>query len=346
MTHVPIEETFPMVAECFPDLDLADLVKYRDHVTAFTFSNMGFALTCPYNNGYIIQYLGVRPEYRNLGVATSIINQISEIAGSAPIYAEVTPGSSMYRILSDLDWRQLPISYVCPAWGNEPADHTRCLMTDIAVANHLDFIQEFYSEGYRNPSPDLIARYRIELNTIDYEPIWEPMFKELFSQCFEDDINTIMESIERAKLKLVLKDDKVVAFMLYNPYDNIKSVVVEYVGVAESERGNGIASHMFESLKYMYRDWAIYGEVHAEAQIVHILFDQGWQFVPINWVCPAWGDIPEDTTRQLVAYNSRLSRVPEFAENFYSYGYGVDRPDLVAKYKGEIAKICGYSMFA
>lgn len=339
MQHVPVEETFDLVRECFPEVDCSDLIKFRDHVTAFKLEDVGFVLACPYNYGYVIQYMGVKESARSNGYATEMLRFISLLAGARTMYAEVQPDSAMYNILIKAGWVKVPIPYVCPAWGNEAPDYSRCLMTTSPHAEHLLFVSEFYQEGYKNPSQELIEQYTWELRMHDYTPVWEQRFKELFAQCFHDDILTIVESIDRAKLRLVSIGDKLVGFMLYNPYADIHSVVVEYVGVDQEMRRNHVGKWLFTRLMREYIGWSLYGEVHRDTAVTKMLQRMGWCYSKVNWVCPAWGDIPEDTSRSLIMCNSTEAKVPVFAKAFYDYGYGVSRDDIVAKYEEEVRSL-------
>lgn len=161
-------------------------------------------------------------------------------------------------------------------------------------------------------------------------------FIKLFSSCFEDDPKTILDSISRAYLWVVYEGDEPAAFMLYNPYPEIKAVVIEYVGVAESQRGHGLCPKLFERLYTTYCGWAFFGECHLDTPIIRVIESQGWKVAPVNWVCPAWGDIPEDRTRHLMCREARKELIPKFAKMFYDYGYGVSRDDLVEGYRREL----------
>ncbi len=335
MNLVPLNETFELMHECFPEVDTEDLIRYRDHCIAFKEGANGFVLMFPYNSGLFIQYFGVREDYRRKGIATRMMNAISEMAGR-PIYAEVQLNSLMYHMLKQHGWDRVPITYVCPAWGNEPVDESRVLMTSNIMVNPLLFIHELYAEGYRNPSPELLQLYKNQLNIASYTPDMKEQFIKLFSTCFEDDPATILESIERAKLWLVVEEGMVKAFMLYNPYPSIHSVVVEYVGVAAECRKSHMASAMFRRLYDAFPGWAFYGECHLGTPIMNLLTKDGWEVAPVDWVCPAWGAIPEDTTRSLICRGAEPADVPAFAQAFYTHGYGVERPDLVEKYRKEV----------
>lgn len=338
MNIVPLDETFDLMHECFPEVDTKDLLRFRDHCIAFKEGTAGFTLLYPYNSGLFIQYIGVRTSSRRKQVATRMMNFIASIAGR-PVYAEVRHGSAMYHLLKKRGWETIPITYVCPAWGNEPVDTTRVLMASNINADPMPFIRELYIEGYRNPSPELLQLYGNQLHFQEYTPELQDKFIALFSKCFDDDPATIIESIDRAKLRLAVVGGEVRAFMLYNPYPNIKSVVVEYVGVDPDCRGQRIGSALFKTLYAEYPGWAFYGECHRNTAIINLLERHGWSEAPVNWVCPAWGNIPEDTTRHLMYRNAEPKDIPAFAKAFYDYGYGVSRDDLVEKYRKEVAAL-------
>lgn len=181
-----------------------------------------------------------------------------------------------------------------------------------------------------------IGSNNIVLDMVDYKPENQEDFIKLFSECFKDDPLTIIESVNRAYLKLVMQENKVVAFMLFNLYEDIKSVVVEYVGVSPSMRGNHIGKCLFNWLYNEYSGYAFFGECHLDTVITHMLYNHGWKCAPINWVCPAWGKIPEDTTRHLMYKDANIELIIKFVKEFYDYGYGVSRPDLILKYKKEL----------
>lgn len=335
MVHVPIEEVFALMGECFPEVAPGDLTARRDRLTAFKHGESGFVLSCPYVNGYAILYLGVAARERRSGVASRMLAGLTALAGSRSMYAEVVENSPMYALLTKAGWVKLPISYVCPAWENEPADDSRCLMTNTPGADHLAFLEEFYREGYRAPSPRLLERYRWELNTFFYTEAWRDRFTALFRASFRDDIGTILDSLDRASLRLVRDGERLVGFMLYHPYEELRAVAVEYVAVAEDHRRRRIGFCLFDRLYAEYPGWAFYGEVHRGTPITDLLLKDGWRYAKVKWVCPAWGDIPEDATRSLICRGARDADVPAFAKAFYEYGYGVKRDDLIARYRRE-----------
>lgn len=167
MKLVPIESTLDIMAECFPEVKQESLIKFRDQFVAFRFWNVACCLLYPYQNGTAISYIGVKANSRRLHCASNILKAVEDMSDDHPVYAEVIPGTVMYDILLKRGWYKIPIKYICPPWGSEPADSSRDLLCSRKDADHISFIREFYKVGYHVENvEELIRLYRYELKSV------------------------------------------------------------------------------------------------------------------------------------------------------------------------------------
>lgn len=333
-----LSEVFPLLQACFPDVQPEAFDSVKGDLTAFIMDDVCFSIVWVGREGALLSYIGTLPEYRGRGYAMRMVTKLQKLLVNHVLYAECVPGSVMYDALMKRGWGDYRIPYVCPAWGSMPQDTSRHLLSELTNKNCMPFVKELYKEGYGVDDAYLMSIYEWAQRTIYLPQSRTEEMLELFHKTFDDDVNTIRESLERADCYVVLdeQEEKIIAFCIFNHYKEQNAVVVEYIGVAESHRKNHIATMLFRLLESERPGCAFYGECHLEDPIVQLLGKEGWTPAPINWVCPAWGDIPEDTSRHLICKNASAQNIVDFSEQFYSYGYGVSHPELVQRYKEEL----------
>ena len=335
---VSLKDVFPYMRECFPEVDLDSFQSVKGSLIAFTLHDATFSIVWVGQEGALISYIGTLTQYRGNGYAMEMVHGLKSLLGDHPLYAECVLHSTMYELLMNAGWGDCRIPYVCPAWGGMPADTSRHLLGDAKCSSCMPFVRELYEDGYGVHDEYLLNLYEWAQRTVCLTPNRIDEMLALFHKTFNDDLDTIEESLGRADCYVVLdeQEQNIVAFCIYNWYREQNAVVVEYIGVAESHRNHHIGTMLFRLLESEYPGCAFYGECHLEDPIVKLLYKEGWKRAQINWVCPAWGDIPEDTSRHLICKNATPQNIVDFAEQFYSYGYGVNRPELVQKYREEL----------
>ena len=126
------------------------------------------------------------------------------------------------------------------------------------------------------------------------------------------------------------------AFCCIYPY--ARGLIIQYMGVLPEYRGKGLCRQMLEQLRALYPGLDLYGECVPGGQMFEYLLRSGWQRVPIHYVCPAWGEEPEDRSLDLLVlpYNSRPQDVLGFLADFYRSGFQTPCDDLLSSYRQEL----------
>lgn len=165
MHLLTIEETFPLMKECFPSLDVKNLLKSRGSLTAFGFDeNIGCYFVHPYKYGIHLAYFCIKKDWRHAGYCKKMLEFLVRFySGGKPVYVEIYNSQILIDAMRRMGWYKLPIHYVRPEWGSEPVRRDFVLMCSKRDVEHINFIREFYEEFYKTKSEKLMQTYKSEL---------------------------------------------------------------------------------------------------------------------------------------------------------------------------------------
>lgn len=121
-------------------------------------------------------------------------------------------------------------------------------------------------------------------------------------------------------------------------YPHAKGLIIQYAGVLPEYRGKGLFRQMLEQLKSLYPGMDWYGECAPGGRMAEALLRSGWSKVPIHYVCPAWGEEPEDGDLDLLVLpcGGQPQDVLGFLADFYRSGFQSAREDLISAYRQEL----------
>lgn len=155
----------------------------------------------------------------------------------------------------------------------------------------------------------------------------------LFHTCFPKvNKKTLIDC--REWMMFYIHDDK--AFCCIYPYS--RGLIIQYMGVLPEYRGKGLCRQMMGRLRSLCLGLDLYGECVPGSRMSELLLRSGWSRVPIHYVCPAWGEEPEDRSLDLLVlhYGKRPKDVLGFLADFYHSGFQSTREDLLSSYKQEL----------
>lgn len=167
MTRATAEEVYPLFHACFPEVTRGSFDVVAEITEMWHIEGKAFCMCFRVGGGLFIQYIGVVEEERGHGLCRDIMLGLKQEYSGLRMYGEVDPTSRMYKILSSNGWVDVPISYVCPAWGEEPEDTSRNLLTAPILGYNkqevFDWIGAVYRDCYEAKADHLLERYRKEL---------------------------------------------------------------------------------------------------------------------------------------------------------------------------------------
>lgn len=155
----------------------------------------------------------------------------------------------------------------------------------------------------------------------------------LFHTCFPE-VNKRSLAVCQSWMIYYIYEDK--AFCCVYPHTS--GLIIQYMGVLPEYRGEGLCRRMLERLKFLYPELDFYGECVPGGHMYGFLLRGGWSRIPIRYVCPAWGEEPEDRGLDLLVLpcGKQPKNVLGFLTDFYRSGFQTPCDDLLDSYRREL----------
>lgn len=158
-----------------------------------------------------------------------------------------------------------------------------------------------------------------------------PMFHVCFPEVQKSSLELFIDC-----MNFYMYEDK--AFVCVYPCKS--GLIIQYFGILPEFRGRKICPEILHELHRLYFGLDIYGECCPRGRMHSILVRNGWSKVPINYVCPSWGDEPEDWDLDLLVwpYRDKPVNVLGFLTEFYNIGFSETRNDILKRYEIELSE--------